>query len=63
MLKNPIFNDRQHCFLPDYLRELKPVSLKHSIKNKIKYFARTKLNMKLEQTKDDISIFSHDTYK
>ncbi len=63
MLKNPIFNDEDHCFLPGYLRDLKPVTLKHSIKNKLKYFARTKLNMKLQQTKDDIQIFSHDTYK
>lgn len=62
MMKNPIFNSK-HCWLPDYLRELKPVSFKHSIKNKIKYFAKTKLKMNIQQSKEDIQIFSHDTYK
>ena len=62
MLKNPIFNS-SHCFLPNYLRELKPVSHIHSLKNKIKFFARTILKMNLEQTKQDIDIFAHDTYK
>ena len=62
MIKQPVFNP-QNCFLPDYLRNLKPVSFKQSLKNKLKYFARTKLNMNLEQSKENIEIFEHDTYK
>ena len=62
MMKNPIFDSKQ-CWLPDYLRNLKPVSLKQSLKNKIRYFARTVLKMKIQQTKENIQIFSHDTYK
>ena len=62
MVKNPIFNSK-HCFLPNYLRELQPVSFRESMKNKLRYFARTKLKMNIEQTKDNIHIFSHDTYK
>lgn len=62
MLKNPIFNSN-HCFLPDYLRNLKPISFKQSMKNKIKYFMRSKLHMKMQQQKDNINIFEHDTFK
>ena len=62
MLKNPIFNSK-HCWLPDYLRELKPVDTKQSLKNKIRHFARTVLKMNIQQTKENIQIFDHDTYK
>ena len=62
ILKNPIF-DSHNCFLPNYLKELKPISFKESLKNKIRYFARTKLKMNIEQSTDNIQIFSHDTYK
>ena len=62
MLKNPIFNSK-HCWLPDYLRELKPVNFKQSLTNKLRHFARTKLKMDIKQTKENIQIFGHDTYK
>lgn len=62
MLKNPIFNSK-HCFLPDYLRKLEPVPFKHSVENNLKYIARKVFHAKLEQQKDNIQIFSHDTYK
>lgn len=62
MLKMPIFNS-SHCFLPNYLRELKQVDFSHSTKNKLKFFMRKYLKMKLEQSTDDIQIFDHDTYK
>ena len=62
MLKNPIFNSK-HCWLPDYLRELKPVNFKQSLTNKLRHFARTKLKMDIKQTKENIQIFDHDTYK
>lgn len=62
MMKNPIFNS-PHCWLPDYLRKLEPVTIKQYFNNKLRYFARKKLKMKIEQTKDNIKIFSHDTYK
>ncbi len=62
MMKNPVFNS-SHCWLPDYLRNLKPVSFEKYMKNKLRYFARKQLKMKIEQTKENIKIFSHDTYK
>lgn len=62
MMKNPIFNSK-HCWLPNYLRELKPVSFSHSMKNKLKYYAKKILKLKLEQSTDEIQIFDHDTYK
>ncbi len=62
MMKNPIFNSK-HCWLPDYLRNLKPVSFKQSIINKLRYIARKKFKINIEQTKENIQIFSHDTYK
>lgn len=62
MIKNPIFNS-QYCYLPNYLRELKPVSFKQSIKNKINYLCKNKLKMDIKQSNKDIQIFAHDTYK
>ncbi len=62
MVKNPVFNSI-HCFLPDYLRKLEPVSFGHALENQMKYFGRKYLKMNLEQKKDNIQIFSHDTYK
>ena len=53
----------QHRFLPDYLRNLEPVSFGHALENQMKYFGRKYLKMNLEQQKDNIQIFSHDTYK
>ncbi|MCR5262027.1 MAG: SPASM domain-containing protein [Candidatus Gastranaerophilales bacterium] len=62
MVKSPVFNSK-HCYLPDYLRNLQPVSFKHSVENKLKYIGRTYFKMDIAQNKDNIQIFSHDTYK
>lgn len=62
MMKNPIFNSK-HCWLPDYLRKLTPLPFNQSLKNKIRYFEKTKLRIKLKDNKENIKIFSHDTYK
>ena len=61
MVKDPVFNSK-HCFLPDYLRNLQPVSWQHSLENKMKYIGRKYFNMDIKQRKDNIQIFSHDTY-